>query len=61
MPNLLMFGLGFMVGAIVMIFIIALLNGNKHDEVLSEKFMSYEEGYRVGFDDGYELRQNHYK
>lgn len=61
MPNLIMFGLGFVAGAIVMILIIALLKANKPDEILSEKFMSYEEGYRVGFDDGYELRQNHYK
>lgn len=61
MTNLIFFGLGFIAGAFVMILIIALLNANKPDEILSEKLNGYEEGYRVGFDDGYELRQNHYK
>ena len=59
--DLFLFGFGLVVGASGLLFLIALLKANKPDEIMSEKLKSYEEGYQVGFDDGYELRQNHYK
>lgn len=61
MINLILFGFGTIVGAFGMLFLIAMLKANKPDEILQEKLKGYEEGYQVGFDNGYELRQNHYK
>ena len=61
MHDLIIFGIGLVTGASMMIFLIAMLKANKPDEIMSEKFKSYEEGYQVGFDDGYELRQKHFK
>lgn len=60
MTNLIMFGLGMIVGACGLLFLIAMLKANKPDEIMSEKLKSYEEGYQVGFDDGYELRKKHF-
>lgn len=57
MNNLIIFGIGLMVGAFGMLFTIAMLKANKPDEIMEEKLKSYEEGYQVGFDDGYELRK----
>lgn len=58
--DLILFGIGLMVGAFGMLFLIALLKANKPDEIMDEKLKSYEEGYQVGFDDGYELRKKHF-
>lgn len=57
MHDLIIFGIGLVSGASMMIFLIAMLKANKPDEIMSEKLKSYEEGYQVGFDDGYELRK----
>jgi hypothetical protein len=57
MHDLIIFGIGLVAGASMMIFLIAMLKANKPDEIMSEKLKSYEEGYQVGFDDGYELRK----
>ena len=61
MLNLIIFGIGLVTGSFGMLFLIAMLKANKPDEILNERMKSYEEGYQVGFDDGYELRQKHYK
>lgn len=60
MHDLIIFGIGLVAGASMMIFLIAMLKANKPDEIMSEKLKSYEEGYQVGFDDGYELRKKHF-
>ena len=56
-----MLGIGFVVGEIVLLIILAFFKANKPDEIISEKLKSYEEGYKKGFDDGYELQKSHVK
>lgn len=60
MHDLIIFGIGLVAGACGLLFLIAMLKANKPDEIMAEKLKSYEEGYQVGFDDGYELRKKHF-
>lgn len=61
MHDLIIFGTGCVVGEIVLLILLALFRANKPDEIISEKLKSYEEGYKKGFDDGYELQKSHLK
>lgn len=61
MHDLIMLGIGFVVGEIVLLILLAILNANKPDEIIHKKLTSYEEGYKKGFDDGYELQKSHVK
>ena len=61
MHGLIMLGVGFAVGEIVLLILLAFFKANKPDEIISEKLKSYEEGYKKGFDDGYELQKSHVK
>lgn len=59
MQNLLLFGLGTIVGMIITIFLIALLSANKRDDLEHEKLMCYKEGYEKGFTKGCEFKSQH--
>lgn len=61
MQNILLFGLGLVVGVVFSIFLIALLSANKRDDIEHEKLVSFKEGYQKGFDDGCELHKSHLK
>lgn len=55
----LIFGLGIVLGSVIMMFLMALLSAKKQGDMEHEKLMAYKDGYQKGFDDGYELRYKH--
>jgi hypothetical protein len=56
MQNFLIFGLGFIVGVLL----VALLGANKPDDIEHEKAEKYKQGYDKGFKDGcdYQIKIN---
>ena len=60
MQNYLIFGLGFIIGSVVGILLVALLNANKLDDIEHEKAEKYKQGYDEGFKDGcdYQIKIN---
>jgi uncharacterized membrane-anchored protein YhcB (DUF1043 family) len=61
MQEILIFGLGIMVGAAIGVVIMSLLNISKKADLENEKLMEYKNGYQKGFDDGYDLQKSHTK
>ena len=53
--NFLWFNAGLLVG----ILLVALLSANKVKYTEEDLFKSYKDGYEEGFDDGYELKEQH--
>lgn len=61
MQNILMLGLGVMVGAAIGVVVMALLSASKQADLEHEKLMAYKEGYQKGHNDGYDLKKSHMK
>lgn len=61
MHGILIFGLGAIAGATIGIFIMALRYTSKKADFEHEKLMSYSDGYKKGYDDGYALQKKHFK
>ena len=60
MQNFLIFVLGFIVGSVVGILLVALLSANKPDDIEQERLEKYKQGYDKGFKDGcdYQIKLN---
>ena len=52
--EILIFGFGLLVGFVLTVTLIALLSANKLDDIEQEKLQCYKQGYKKGFNDGYE-------
>lgn len=61
MQGILMLGFGLVSGVIIGFFIKTLSYERKSRNIEQEKLMSYKDGYKKGFDDGYELQKSHLK
>lgn len=59
--DILIFVAGLFVGGALGVFIMALLITAKQSDMESERIMSYKDGYKKGFDDGYETQKSHLK
>ena len=49
------------IGALICLIVVSMLTIGKKADVDSEKMDCYKKGYKKGFDDGYNLKQNQMK
>ena len=61
MQDILILGIGLVSGVIIGLFIKTLSYAKTNRNIEHEKLMSYKDGYKKGFDDGYDLKKSHTK
>ena len=61
MHDLILIATGIVIGMVITIVIMSLCAISKKADEELEKMRCYKEGYQKGFDDGYDLKQCHFK